>query len=269
VPAASNLGKLKHTLSLMVALKLAVAALGVFLYAQAQQTEAGAPRFATASVKADTSDHNGIGNKFDPVMIRWTSTPLRVLVQAAYGLKSYQMEGWPNSLNSDKWNIDARTDGPTTSKQKYEMLQTLIVERFGLKFHREMKDIPGYVLVIAKNGPKLREVKEGEGSSIPAGATIQSGLIIGHQVRMMDWVGLFASVLGCPFEDSTGLMGKYDFKLEWAPDDTQPNGGEAPDTSRPTIFAALQEQLGLKLEVKKFPVEMFVIDHVDKVPAVN
>lgn len=216
------------------------------------------------------SDHNGIGNKFDPVMMRWTSTPLRVLVQAAYGLRSYQIVGWPNSLSADKWNIDAKTEGPTTTKQKYEMLQTLIVERFGLKFHRELRDLQGYSLVIAKNGPKLREVKEGEVSSGPAGTTIQRGLIIGHQVRMMDWVGLFSGELDCPFEDNTGLTGRYDFKLEWAPDERQPNGGGEPgDPNGPSIFAAVQDQLGLKLEVKKFSVEMFAIDHVDKTPTAN
>jgi len=255
----------------MVTRRFAIVLLSAALYAQAQQTEPALPRFAAASLKANTSVRNGMGNKFDPEMARWTNTPLQNLIEAAYRLRDYQVVGGPNWLRSDKWDIDARTDGPTTRTQRNQMLQTLIVERFGLKFHREMKDIPGYVLVIAKNGTKLHEVKEGEVSSIPTGTTVQSGLIIGHQVRMMDWVGLFASVLGCPFEDNTGLTGKYEFKLEWAPDESQPNGGgEAPaDPNRPSIFAALQEQLGLKLEVKKFPVEMFVIDHVDRVPTAN
>jgi len=254
----------------MVTQHFPIALLSAALYAQAQQTESEAPRFATASVKMDTSGHNGIGNKFDPVIMRWTSTPLSVLVQQAYGLRNYQIAGWRSTWDSDKWNIDARTEGPTTSKQKYEMLQTLIVERFGLKFHREMRDIQGYSLVVAKNGPKLREVKEGEAGSSPAGTTIQRGLVIGHQVRMMDWVGLFSGELGCPFEDNTGLTGRYDFKLEWSPDERQPNrDGEPADPNGASIFAAVQEQLGLKLEVKKFPVEMFVIDQLNKVPTAN
>jgi uncharacterized protein (TIGR03435 family) len=254
----------------MVTQRFPIALLSVALYAQAPQTEVAAPRFATASVKADTSGHNGIGNKFDPVMMRWTSTPLRVLVQQAYGLRSYQIVGWPSSLDSDKYNIDAKTESPTTTKQKYEMLQTLIVERFGLKFHREMRDLQGYSLVVGKNGPKLREVREGEVGSSPAGTTIQRGLVIGHQVRMMDWVGLFSGELGCPFEDNTGLTGRYDFKLEWSPDERQPNSfGEPGDPSGPSIFAAVQDQLGLKLEAKKFPVEMFIVDHVDKTPTAN
>jgi len=253
----------------MVAPRYATALLGAALYAQSQQPEPAPPRFAAASLNANTSIRNGMGNKFDPEMARWTNTPLENLIEAAYNVRDYQTVGGPNWLRSDKWDIDAKTDGPTTFTQKNQMLRTLIVERFGLKFHREMKDIPGYVLAIAKNGPKLHEVKEGEVSSTPAGTTVQSGLIVGRQVRMMDWVGLFASVLRCPFEDNTGLTGKYDFRLEWAPDEIQSHGGEAADPNRPSIFAALQEQLGLKLEARKFPVEMFVIDHVDRVPTAN
>jgi uncharacterized protein (TIGR03435 family) len=262
---------MKEAFTTIVTHRFAIVLLSAALYAQAQQTEVAAPRFAAASLKANTSIHNGMGNKFDPGMARWTNTPLQNLIEGAYRLRDYQVVGGPNWLRSDKWDIDAKTDGPTTFTQKFQMLRTLIVERFGLKFHREIKDIPGYVLAIAKNGPKLHEVKEGEVSSIPAGTTIQSGLIIGHQVHMMDWVSLFASVLGCPFEDNTGLTGKYDFKLEWLPDESQPNSGsETPaDPNRPSIFAALQEQLGLKLEVKKFSVEMFVIDHVDRAPTAN
>jgi uncharacterized protein (TIGR03435 family) len=253
----------------MTTQRFPIALLSVALCAQAPQTEGVPPRFATASVKVDTSDHNGIGNKFDPVMMRWTSTPLRVLVQEAYGLRRYQIVGWPNSLSSDKWNIDAKTDGPTTSKLKYEMLQTLIVERFGLKFHRELRDLQGYSLGVGKNA-KLRELNEGEAISDRAGTVVQRGLISGHRVRMMDWVGHLSAALGCPFEDNTGLTGRDDFKLEWSPDESQPNSfGEPGDPNGTSMFAAAQDQLGLKLEVKKFPVDMFVIDYVDRVPTAN
>jgi uncharacterized protein (TIGR03435 family) len=252
----------------MKAALLFAVALAAALPVQAQP--AVAPRFVAASVKANTSIRNGIGNKFDPGMMRWTNAPLAVLIQAAFGLRGYQAVGWPQWLNVDKWDIDAKTDGPTNSKQKYEMLQTLLAERFGLQFHREMKDIQGYSLVIAKGGPKLHEAKEGEVSSAPAGTRIDRGLISGHQVHMEDWVGFLTGELGCPFEDNTGLKGVYDFKLEWSPDEGQPNsGGEPGDPNGPTIFAAMQDQLGLKLEVKKFPVEMFVIDHIDRLPTAN
>ncbi len=249
---------------------LAIAISGAALYAQPQQTEVTPLRFAAASIKANTSMRNGMGNKFDPEMARWTNTPLRNLIEGAYRLDDYQAAGWPEWLRADKWDIDAKTEGPTTYSQKSQMLQTLIVERFGLKFHWEKKEIPGYSLAIAKGGPKLHEVKEGDATAGRAGTTVQRGLISGYHVHMMDWVGFLTSELGCPFEDNTGLKGIYDFKLEWSPDESQPNsGGEPGDPNGPSIFAAVQDQLGLKLEVKKFPVEMFVIDHIDRLPTAN
>lgn len=248
---------------------LFIAAWTMALQGQTPQPDA-APRFAAASVKANTTVRNGMGNKFDPTMAQWTNTPLRNLIENAYRLSDYQAVGWPEWLRSDKWDIDAKTEGPTTIPQKFQMLQTLIVERFGLKFHREMKDLPGYSLVIAKGGPKLREVKEGGTESTPAGTRIDRGLISGYHVHMGDWSHFFSTELGCPFEDNTGLQGIYDFKLEWSPDENQPNSrGEPGDPNGPSIFAAVQEQLGLKLEVKKFPVEMFVIDHIDRSPVSN
>jgi uncharacterized protein (TIGR03435 family) len=240
------------------------------LYAQPQQPESAQPRFAAASIKANTSGHNAMGNKFDPGMARWTNYPLGELIGEAFDLRNYQTIGWPEWLGAGTWDIDATTDGATTYAQKKKMLRTLIEERFHLKFHWETKEVSGYSLVIAKGGPKLHEVKEGEVSSWPSGISYNRGRIIAHGTPMFQWLFFLSGELRCPFEDNTGLKGKYAFKLEWAPDETQANGGEAPsDPSRPSIFAALQDQLGLKLEAKKFPVEMFVIDHIDKVPTAN
>jgi len=238
--------------------------------AQQTQTENAPLRFAAASVKTNTSGHNGMGNKFDPGMARWTNYPLGELIGEAYPLKNYQTFGWPEWLGSDAWDIDATTDGATTYTQKKQMLQTLLVERFGLKFHWEKKELAGYSLVIAKGGPKLHEITEGEAASEPPGISYNRGKIIGRRTPMFQWIYFLSGELRCPFEDNTGLKGKYDFRLEWAPDEIQPNyGGEPLAPGRSSIFAALQDQLGLKLEVKKFQVEMFVIDRIDKVPTAN
>jgi len=87
---------------------------------------------------------------------------------------------------------------------------------------------------------------------------------------MNGWIGLFRGELGCPIEDHTGLTGRYNFQLEWSPDESQPNSlGEPGDPNGPSIFAAIQEQLGLKLQPKKFPIEMFVIDHLNRLPTAN
>jgi uncharacterized protein (TIGR03435 family) len=252
--------------------RLAIAALCTALHAQVQHPETP-PRFAAASVKANASIRNGMGNKFDPTMARWSNMPLRNLIEEAYHLKDYQAVGWPEWLRADKWDIDAKTEDPATRAQKSQMLQTLIIERFGLKYHLETRDISGYELVIAKGGPKIHPVTEEPPSNAPrAGTTILVGSI---EIVRDDWsafTGSLPSELGRPLHDGTGLTGKFTFKLEWVPDESQPNSfGEAPpaDAVGPSIFAAMQNQLGLKLEPKKLPVEMFVIDHVDRVPTAN
>src|SRR6185312_1677777 len=154
---------------------------GVFaatLYAQTPQTGDAPPRFASASIVLDTSGDNVAGNKSDPVFMRWTSTPMRWLVRMAFSLRSYEIVNWPNAVDSERWNIDARSDGPTTFQEKYAMLQTLLVERFGLQFHREMRDASGYVLIVAKNGPKMEEVKNADPKS--TGINLGRGRITGQ-----------------------------------------------------------------------------------------
>jgi uncharacterized protein (TIGR03435 family) len=252
--------------------KFALVALATVLHAQPQQTDSPPPRFAAASLKANTSVRNGMGNKFDPGMARWSNTPLGNLIQEAFHLKGYQTAGWPEWLRADKWDIDATTDGPTTFTQKYQMLQTLIVERFGLKYHSETRDVPGYELVIAKGGPKIHPVTEEPPNAPVAGITILVGSIESVRNDWFNFVSFLSGELGRPLHDGTDFTGKFTFKLEWVPDESQPNSfGEVPpaDVVGPSIFRAIQDQLGLKLEPKKLPVEMFVIDHVDRTPREN
>jgi uncharacterized protein (TIGR03435 family) len=128
-----------------------------------------------------------------------------------------------------------------------------------------------YKLVVAKSGPKLSEVKEGDPGSGPGSTRVDRGLIKGHNVSVSDLARFLQSELGRPVEDATGLTGKYDYKLEWVPDESQPNsGGEAapPGAEGPTIFSAIQEQLGLKLEARKGEGEVLVVDHAEK-PGAN
>jgi bla regulator protein blaR1 len=245
--------------------------LSAALMAPAHQTEAPL-RFAAASLKPNTTIRNGMGNKFDPGMARWTNTPLANLIQEAFHLKGYQTAGWSEWLHADKWDIDAKTKGPTTSAQKHQMLQTLIIERFGLKYHSETRDISGYELAIAKGGPKIHPVTEDPPNAPRAGITILVGSIESVRNDWFNFVYFLSDALGRPLHDGTGLAGKFTFKLQWVPDESQPNSfGEAPppDAPGPSIFAAMQDQLGLKLEPKKFPVEMFVIDHLNRIPTGN
>jgi bla regulator protein BlaR1 len=180
--------------------------------------------------------------------------------------------------------------------ERRRMLQALLADRFKLTLHRETKDLPVYALVIAKNGPKLQEAKLGDtypnGIQGPDGHGIQApgghggaGLIFtgkgqltfqGLPIRAL--AGELSRQLGSTVLDKTGLSGIYDFKLQWTPDDPaqspmfkgteggQPGTDKTPsaDSIGPSIFTALREQLGLKLESQKGPVEILVIDHVEK-----
>ena len=168
------------------------------------------------------------------------------------------------------------------------MLQALLANRFKLAVHRETKDLPGYALVVAKNGPKLHDAKPGDtypnGIKGPdgqpgQGLMIMGGLggpLTGQGINIENLVRVLSQQLGRTILDETGLTGKYDFTLKWTPDDragpisaANQGGGsrsdDAPssDSSGPSIFTAIQEQLGLKLESRKVPVEMLVIDHVE------
>jgi|HubBroStandDraft_4_1064222.scaffolds.fasta_scaffold107240_1 uncharacterized protein (TIGR03435 family) len=229
-------------------------------------TFAQTPSIEVATVKLNHSA-DAIGNRFDPDRMTWTGVPLGVLIQEAYGVQPYQVSGGPIWLGSDRWDINAKTDGPTSFTQKLQLLQSLLADRFQLRFHSETREMKAYKLVVAKGGPKLQEVKEGDPLSGSAGTRIGKGLIQGHKVAISDLAHFLQSELGRPVQEATGLTGKYDFKLEWVPDESQPNsGGEAPppDAEGPSIFRAIQEQLGLKLEAQKAPGEILVIDHAAK-----
>lgn len=133
------------------------------------------------------------------------------------------------------------------------MLQALLAERFGLKFHHVTKNLPGYALVVDKNGPKMVESK-----NPGPGLGLHRGSLFGRGADMRLLARELSSQIEAPIADRTGLTALYDFKLEWAPDDQA-------DAAGPSLFSALKEQLGLKLEaVKNVPVEFFIIDRVRK-----
>jgi uncharacterized protein (TIGR03435 family) len=217
--------------------------------------------FEVATVRPAT-DAEGMNNRRDPVRATWTNMPLAMVVQNAYRLQPDQLIGGPNWIRSDRWDIIAKTDRPATWEQQNKMLQPLLADRFKLKVHWETRQLPQYKLVAAKGGPKLRAVRDGESS----GTRIGNGLIDAHGITAAELAAWLRSELGRPVVNSTGLTGKYDFKLQWVPDESQPNSeGETPasDATGPSIFAAIRE-LGLKLEAIKGPVKVLVVDYAEK-----
>jgi uncharacterized protein (TIGR03435 family) len=148
------------------------------------------------------------------------------------------------------------------------MLQSLLGERFKIELHREQRRIPHYALVVAKNGPKLRAVQ-----ADPAGArqSYGKGRIFHSQIRMDTLAMLLSRQLREPVLDMTGMEGTYDVRLEWAPDGLR--AAETPEAEEraagPSIFTGLQEQLGLKLEARKDPLDILVVDRAERVPLAN
>ena len=157
-------------------------------------------------------------------------------------------------------------------KQARERLRSILAERFRLRIHRDTKEAPVYALVIAKNGPKLKESHEGFGiNGMP-------GQLIGAKAGMALLARVLSGILRRPVVDHTGLDATYAFKLEWTPDfgssldkpgaaaveKAEAVGASLPDSEGPSIFSALQEQLGLRLESQKGPVETIVIDRAEK-----
>ena len=194
---------------------------------------------------------------------RYVGAKIKQLINNAYGIAFDRIVGGPGWIDSLPFSIDAKAEeGSTpTQVQLMEMMRALLEDRFKLKFHREMKEVPGYALVIGKNGIKLKESAEGT----RAGGVNRPGSISGS-MSIAVLVGSLTRALGAPVTDSTGLTARYDIDLKWSPDVGPPTTGPATTASDPigpSIFTAIQE-LGLRLEPKKSSLDLFVINSIEK-----
>jgi uncharacterized protein (TIGR03435 family) len=140
-----------------------------------------------------------------------------------------------------------------------------LAERFHLAVHRESKEMPAYALVLAKSGPKLQQVEPG-GTSMNDNEDNNSRRITAERASMAVLAETLARIVEHPVVDQTGLQGVYSLKLQYTPDNPKSDG---PDAAGPSIYAALQEQLGLKLQTQRLPVEVIVVDYVERVPTEN
>jgi uncharacterized protein (TIGR03435 family) len=231
------------------------------------------PEFEVATVKPSKPDTPGKmfgirGRHFSTL-----NTTLDDLITFAYGVHVKQIVDGPAWFGSDKYDLDGQPDGQgqPNEKQWKTMVQKLLADRFKLTFHRDKKELSAYVLVVGKNGPKLTK-SQGEPNGLPGLMFRGPGIFNASNATMMNFAGILqAAVLDRPVVDQTGLQGKYDFPLKWTPDESQfaSFGQKIPPPSDnadapPGLFTAIQEQLGLKLESTKAPVEVLVIDHVEK-----
>ncbi len=206
--------------------------------------------------------------------ISMSGVTVKILIQRSYGVRDFQIIGGPAWMGSERYDITAKPEGAATPDQVKLMTQALLADRFKLQFHRETKELPTYALVVGKGGQKFHESEVvPEGSDKPRGTRISvgRGQFELNGAAMAALANQLGQVLGRSVIDKTELTGNYDFKLEWTLDESQgairPAGGEAPppsDNSGVSIFTAVQDQLGLKLEATKGPVEILVIDRAEK-----
>jgi uncharacterized protein (TIGR03435 family) len=221
--------------------------------------------FEVASIRLHQGPVSMIGTTISGTRVTMTAYTVSNLITAAYGLEDYQVAGATGWIGSDRYDIAARPAGETTPSrdQAHQMLQPLLAERFQLKFHRETKEMPVYALVKGKSGPKLKENTAANPPMLrmsSKGRDTQmtfTGSPIEQLVRQLSHVpGVDRPVL-----DQTGLTGKYDFQLNLT---AEQGGDPATGASGESIFTAIEEQLGLKLELRKAPIGMVVIDHVER-----
>jgi len=235
---------------------------------------APAQTFEVASVKPSDPNARGGRISFPNGTFTATNIPARSLITLAYDIPSFQLAGGgPSWISDQRYDLLAKlpsdavkTAGPERFAQMRTALQALLADRFQLVIHRETQMIPGYFLVVGKSGFKLKKTAD-DGQ---ADFSSNRGKLTAHRISIELLARNLSGSLSCPVVDMTGIKGVFDLTLEWSPDEVESPvkaGGEAAEPAGPSIFAAVQEQLGLKLEKQKAPVEMIVIDRIEKPPA--
>lgn len=238
----------------------------------------GKPQFEVASVKRNTadgqSDMRGPRRSGDAVLMH--NTQLGSIIFYAYHLTAnYQMADFTRLPDGWNWfDVEARAAASATDDQIRLMFQSMLEDRFKLKVHRETRELPEYQLTIAKGKPKLAPPKDGPMTVTIEGKTFtqregtcgtsfwqEGARTTCHAASMSTIVNQFSGTLAAPVADQTGLTGTYDVNFLYIPDDRQLKADAPPG---PTLLEAVQSELGLKLEKGKGPIEVLVIDHIEK-----
>jgi uncharacterized protein (TIGR03435 family) len=247
---------------------LAVAVLAIWP-GDALAQDAGQPSFEVAIIKRTAAErlyHFQLGCAGGTFLA--TGVPIQMVIEWSYRLNDSQISGAPDWLNSlrNGYYIQAKTEKSLTENQCRSMVQTLLKDRFGLRTHRETKEAPVFALVRVRRSPSLREVDPGSNfdGGVRVNGAVQQALSEKEPAAGWSMSGLAQylsglAVVGRPVVDRTGLSGIYSFSLEFARFEQEDHA---------SIFTALTDQLGLKLEATKAPVEVLVIDHIER-PAEN
>jgi uncharacterized protein (TIGR03435 family) len=245
------------------------------LRAQAPAKVSADLRFEVASLKPSdgTANISGIrpaqgGQRYEAM-----NCPIKLMIQVAYRVKAEQVVGGPAWMDTDRYDMQAKAEKPSNADELHVMLMNMLVDRLQLKFHQEKREMAMYALTVDKGGAKLTPHEAANAGEPWIDQTQEKPLHLKLKATSvpMDYVAFrFSQLLDRPVVNLTNLAGGYDFNLEFTrelppgfPEGGRING-EEPDTSGPTLFAALKQQLGLELKAQKGPVEVIVIDHVEK-----
>jgi uncharacterized protein (TIGR03435 family) len=244
------------------------------LMALAQTQPAGKPvTFDAVSIRQAHPGARGSGLVVDPGRLRIVNLTLKQCIGEAFGLADFRISA-PDGLPTEHYDIVATVPGHTGREFDQPLqvaLQSLLHERFQLAAHREQKVLSHYAIVAGKAGPKLKPSTQ-PGYSTRSGP----GTLFATGLSLDDLAMYLTRRLDRPVVNATGIPGRFDLTLNWSPDETQsnpemPNPNQPPaaaDETRPSIFRAIEEQLGLKLEGRKGPVDILVVDRAEK-PAEN
>ncbi|MGA1983074.1 MAG: TIGR03435 family protein [Acidobacteriaceae bacterium] len=272
-----------HAQLKLALLLVALAAPGAFAQTPQPSAPLPLPKFDVISVKPDKNTPGGayglVTTEFTADGFRGTNVPIHLLLQQAYGLHEGQIVDEPAWAKTEVFDIEAKVAAPDVAAfsqlpagQRQAMFQQILAERFNLAAHRDTRELPVYALSIAnpKTGGKLKEsppdpAHPGAGSGGRVG--MSTGRIVAQHTTTSDLASMLSRQLGRTVIDRTGLTAAYDFTLLWSPDNeaaSSPGSASMPSDAPPSIFTAVQEQLGLKLESTKGPVDVIVIDHIEK-----
>ena len=220
------------------------------------------PEFDVVSIKPTKPIGGGaipIGRSGNPGSVTLLGVTAKQVVARAYSLRGYQISG-PAWIDQERYDVAARVGRPASDAEQRLMLQSMLADRFQLTAHMETRVLPAYELVVGKNGPRLHVATPDEiGSRVfPNAPGVRA-----RQISMQRLAELLSTKLDRPVVDSTGISGVFDIELTWTPDTAPPDADLGP-----SVFTAIQEQLGLKLQAHKLPIEVLVIDTISK-PTAN
>lgn len=233
--------------------------------ALAQPPQDSRPAYEAASIKTNNSASGNSSSNSSRGQIRFTNVALKSLIERAYRVKPFQVTG-PSWLEDVRFDIVAKYPEGTANDQHAPMLRTLLEDRFKLAVYRETKEMPGYAMGVAKSGFKLKPGGPG-GTSTSTNSNGRVWKLTVKSTSMEQLADLLSRQLDQMVHDETGIQGAYDFEFRWTNNDQSTAG---PDSEAlPSLFTAVEETLGLRLRPQKVPVEVIVVDRVERTPIEN